>query len=202
MLYSILHVLVSILARILFRLEVTGAENVPPEGGVIIAPNHRSYLDIPLVGCSVKRHLDFMGKKELFHIPLLGYIFRVLGGFPIDRDRMDRSALREAANRLKQGRAIVIYPEGTRSRDGRLLPGRPGIGLIVKMTGARVVPVAISGTEKAMPAGSWFIRPAKVRIKFGQPMNFEEIIKHDRDCVNRITDHVMSAIGKLLNDIE
>ncbi len=202
MLYSILHVLVSIFAKIIFRLEVIGAGNVPSRGGVIIAANHRSYLDIPLLGCSVKRHLDFVGKKELFHIPVLGYIFRILGGFPIDRDKVDRAALREAVKRLRQGRAIVIYPEGTRSRNGRLLPGRPGVGLIVKMSNMKVVPVAISGTEKAMPPGSWFIRPAKVRIKFGHPLSFEEIVKHDRDCVNKITEHIMSAIDKLLKDIE
>lgn len=199
MLYSILHVLVSFLAKWFFRLKVIGVENIPEKEGIIIASNHLSYLDIPLLGCSVKRHLDFMGKKELFHIPALGYIFRILGGFPVDREKLDRSAMREAVRRLNKGRAIVIYPEGSRSRDGKLQSGKPGVGLIVKLSGKRVVPVAIRGTDKAMPVGSWFIRPARVSIRFGRPIDFSKLIKKEKDkeCIEKITEKIMEAIRRL-----
>ena len=174
MLYTIAHVIISILAKLLFSLKVTGQENIPENGGVIIASNHLSYLDIPIMACSIKRPVNFIGKRELFTVPLLGSLLRILGGLPIDREKIDRAALREIIKRLNAGSIIVIYPEGTRSLNGRLQPGKPGVGLFVRMSGKRVVPAAIQGTDKAMPAGSWLIRPAPVSIKFGRPLDFME----------------------------
>jgi 1-acyl-sn-glycerol-3-phosphate acyltransferase len=174
MLYTIAHAIISILAKLLFRLKVTGQENIPEDGGVIIASNHLSYLDIPLLACSIKRPVNFIGKRELFTVPLLGSLLRILGGIPINREKIDRTALREIIKRLNAGNIIVIYPEGMRSLNGRLQPGKPGVGLIVRMSGKRVVPAAVQGTDKAMPAGSWLIRPAPVSIKFGRPLDFSE----------------------------
>ncbi|MBI5755770.1 MAG: 1-acyl-sn-glycerol-3-phosphate acyltransferase [Nitrospirae bacterium] len=173
-LYTIAHVIIFILAKLLFSLKVTGQENIPENGGVIIASNHLSYMDIPIMACSIKRPVNFIGKRELFSIPILGSLFRILGGIPIDREKIDRTALREIIKRLNAGSIIVIYPEGTRSLNGRLQPGKPGVGLFVRMSGKRVVPAAIQGTDKAMPAGSWLIRPAPVSIKFGRPLDFSE----------------------------
>lgn len=200
MLYSIAYVLVAIISRIYFRLHITGRENIPKEGGVIIASNHLSYLDIPLLGYSIGRRADYMGKRELFNIPIISSLFRTLGGFPIDRDKLDRTALKDAVKRLKSGRVIVVYPEGTRSQDGRLQPGKPGVGIIVRMSGAKVVPAAIQGTDRAMPIGAWFIRPAKVTVKFGKPLDFNNLAKsgNEKEGVEMITKTIMENISTLL----
>ncbi|HAS18352.1 MAG TPA: 1-acyl-sn-glycerol-3-phosphate acyltransferase [Nitrospiraceae bacterium] len=200
MLYSIAYVLVAIISRIYFRLHITGRENIPKEGGVIIASNHLSYLDIPLLGYSIGRRADYMGKRELFNIPIISYLLRTLGGFPIDRDKLDRAALKDAVKRLKSGRVIVVYPEGTRSRDSILQPGKPGVGIIVKMSGAKVVPAAIQGTDRAMPIGAWLIRPAKVTVKFGKPLDFNNLAKsgNEKEGVEMITKTIMENISTLL----
>jgi len=199
MLYSIAYVLVAIISRIYFRLHITGRENIPKEGGVIIASNHLSYLDIPLLGYSIGRRADYMGKRELFNIPIISSLFRTLGGFPIDRDKLDRTALKDAVKRLKSGRVIVVYPEGTRSRDSILQPGKPGVGIIVKMSGAKVVPAAIQGTDRAMPIGAWLIRPAKVTVKFGKPLDFNNLAKsgNEKEGVEMITKTIMESISTL-----
>jgi len=198
--YSIVVFIISIFARFFFRLKISGAENIPLQGGVIIAANHISYLDIPLLSYSINRHADFVGKKQLFTIPVLGSLFRLLGGIPIDRDKVDRTALREIVRRLNSGKIIVIYPEGTRSPDGRLQPGKPGVGFIVRMSGKKVVPTAISGTDKAMPSGSWFIRPRPVTIRFGKPLDFSIgsgfLTRQGAD--SRITEEIMGKIADLL----
>jgi len=200
MLYTIAYLFVAVVARLFFRIRIIGRENIPREGGVIVAANHSSYLDIPLLGYSIGRRADYMGKKELFNIPILSTIFRRLGGFPVDRNRFDRTALREAIRRLESGRVLVIYPEGRRSMDGKLQPGKPGIGIIVKMSGKKVVPAAIQGTEKAMPPGKWMIRPAQVTIRFGRPLDFGDLVKrgNEKEGIEEITRIIMKNIGGLL----
>lgn len=201
MLYAVLHFLASILARRFFKLRVTGQENIPEYGGVIIASNHLSYLDIPLLACSIKRRVDFMGKKELFTIPIIGLLFRILGGFPLKRKKIDRGALQEAVKRLEAGRIVVIYPEGKRSLDGRLQPGKPGIGMIVMMSGKKVIPAAIQGTDKAMPVGKWIIRPFPVTVRFGPSLDFSDLLKTGRakESIEMITGTVMENIAVLID---
>lgn len=200
MLYSITVFIISIFARLLFRLKVSGIENIPLSGGVIIASNHCSYLDIPLLSYGLNRHANFIGKKQLFTIPVLGTLLRLLGAIPIDRENVDRSALREIMKKLKSGNIVVIYPEGTRSPDGRLQPGKPGVGFIVRMSGMKVVPTAMLGTDKAMPSGRWFIRPHPVTIRFGAPLDFSENPpkSEKQDVDSRITQEIMGKIAALL----
>lgn len=198
--YSIVVFIISIFARGVFKTRVTGIENIPLSGGVIIAANHISYLDIPLLSYALNRHADFVGKKQLFAIPLLGSLLLLLGAIPIDRDKVDRTALREIVKRLNSGKIIVIYPEGTRSPDGRLQPGKPGVGFLVRMSGKKVIPTAIIGTDKAMPSGSWFIRPRPVTIRFGKPLDFSigsgSLTMQGAD--SRITEEIMGEIADLL----
>src|SRR3989304_6145971 len=199
-LYRIVIACISILARLIFKIRGSGIENIPVSGGVIIAANHVSYLDIPLLGYSLNRPANFIGKKELFTIPVVGVILRLLGGIPIDREKTDRSAIREIMKKLNAGNVVVIYPEGTRSINGRLQAGKPGIGFIVRMSGRKVVPAAIAGTDKAMPSGSWFIRPCPVTIRFGAPLDFSENLpKSEKQGVDsRITQEIMGKIAALL----
>ncbi len=203
MFYGIVCTLIAIFSRLFLRVRIIGLENIPKEGGVIVAANHLSFLDIPLLGSSIYRMgrpADFMGKKELYTIPIIGFLLRMLRGFPVDRERVDRAALREAVKRLQSGTIVVIYPEGRRSRDGRLQPGKPGVGVIVRMSGKKVIPVAIQGTDKAMPAGKWVIRSAPITIQFGHPLDFSNRVNggSERESAEQITKSIMDHIATLI----
>ncbi len=199
-LYQIARFLIFFFARFIFRLRVSGVENLPSSGGFIIASNHLSYLDIPLLGYSLGRPAHYIAKKELFTIPVAGAILRLLGGIPIDRERIDRSSVKMIIKRLNDGNIVVIYPEGTRSIDGRLQPGKPGVGFMARMSGRQVVPAAITGTDRAMPSGSWIPRPYPVTITFGKPLDFsnKQSSLTDRGGDARITKSIMDNISVLL----
>ena len=171
--YGIVRAVIGWWARWYLRLTVVGRESVPPTGGLLIAGNHVSYLDIPVLGCALGRQGDFMGKRELFRHPVIGWLYRQLGGFPIRRGGVTKEALSEAIRRLRAGRAVVIYPEGGINRTGELLPPKPGVGLIVARTGVPVLPVFVDGTDEAMPRGSWWIRPRRVTVRIGPPLRFQ-----------------------------
>lgn len=194
-LYRVAHIVVSWVAWVLFRLQVQGVEQVPQEGGILIAANHTSYWDIPLLGCSLPRQVDFMGKAELFAVPLVGTFLRALGGFPIRRGQMDRQALVEALRRLQAGRAVGIFPEGRRSPDGRLLPGRPGIGILVATARVPVVPAYLEGTQR-------WTRLPRITIRFGAPLDFTPLFEGVDPVTRRrryqeVADRVMEAIATL-----
>ena len=181
-------------------MRVVGIENVPRDGGAIIAANHMSYLDIPLLGCALKRRADFIGKSELFGNPIVGLIFRQLGGFPIKRGRIDRSALAETVRRLKAGRLVVFYPEGKRSEDGRLQQPKPGIGMVAVKAQVPIIPVLIEGTGQILPKRSRRLRFHPVVIRFGPPLDppkFQE--EQDKLTYTKISQAVMEGIQKLRN---
>jgi 1-acyl-sn-glycerol-3-phosphate acyltransferase len=197
MLYRIAHVVVFILAKILFRLKVVGEENVPREGGVIVAANHNSYFDIPFLGCALRRQADNIAKSELFENWIVAFFFRALGGFPVKRGRVDRMAMNEAVARLKAGRLLAYYPEGTRSKDGRLQTAKSGIGLVVAQSGARVIPSYIRGTGPVR-----LFRP--VTVVFGKPLDFNVRIEAaEKEGVNpkelyaTISQEIMGQIAQL-----
>ncbi|HUJ79262.1 MAG TPA: lysophospholipid acyltransferase family protein [Nitrospiria bacterium] len=170
--YGVLRVIIHWWARWYLRLEVVGREHVPAEGGLLVAGNHISYLDIPMMACALGRPADFMGKRELFHHPVIGWIYRWLGGFPIRRGGVTKEALNEAVLRIQAGRVVVIYPEGGINLTGELLPPKPGVGVIVARTGVAVLPAYVTGTDEAMPRGARWIRPRRVTVRLGPPMRF------------------------------
>ncbi len=170
MLYQIAHVVVWTLARLFFRITVIGESHVPREGGVIVAANHNSYFDIPLLGCVLSRRADNIAKSELFRNPLLAALFRALGGFPVRRGTIDRQAIGDAVRRLKAGHLLAMYPEGTRSKDARLQPPKPGIGMMVARSGVKVVPAYLQGTGPVRPF-------RRVTVIFGKPLDFKDRIE-------------------------
>ena len=202
-LYSVAHTLFRTLAKLLLRLRIIGADRIPKTGGVLIAANHTSYTDIPLIGCSIERPAGFMGKVELFSVPILGWFYRRMGGFPITRFH-SKEKLGEAIRRLTQGEVVVMYPEGQRTQDGKLKPAMPGIGMLVTTTGVTVVPAYISGTNKVLPVGAKWIRLYPVTIIFGQPIDFKYIIRNSepsRETYQSIGDAVMKKILELSHEI-
>ncbi len=150
-------------------VSVQGRENFPSTGGVIVAANHLSLLDVPLLGYAIPRESRFPAKPELFNNPLLAKFLLSLGGFPIARGEGDRKALSFAEQVLREGVVLGIFPEGTRSRDGSLRPFHRGVALLAMGAGVPIVPAAITGSDRSLPPGLAFPRPAKMTVTFGPP---------------------------------
>ena len=202
LLYWVAWVVVRALARVLFRLEVTGVHHIPKHGGVVIAANHASYLDIPILGCGMPRRVSFMGRMDLFSGPV-GALMRHLGWIPIRRERVDRKGFDEAIRRVKAGQAVVIYPEGGRTEDGTLQAAKPGVGMIVAATGCPVVPAFLDGTYEVLPPGARWIRLRPVRVRFGAPLDFSGLLEEEagedkkKALYQGISEEIMDRIAGL-----
>lgn len=169
--YRACHTLFSVLSKVLFRAEVAGAENVPARGRVILASNHRSYADPPLiVGSTVFRPVHFAAKAELFRSRFFGWLIRNLNAFPVRRSGADREMLRRALAVLEADGALLMFPEGTRSKTNELLPPMSGVGLLAERSQAPVVPIYIHNSWRILPPGSSMIRPYKLYVCFGKPI--------------------------------
>ena len=149
----------------IYRLKVEGLENVPETGGAIIAPNHMSLFDPPLAGAALlsKRPLNFMAKKELFDIPILGFLIKRTNAFPVKRGMQDMAAMRNAFKLLEDGCLLLMFPEGTRSKDGNLGKARAGAGMVACHSQVPLIPVKIENTGK-------MLKFKKIKVKFGKPI--------------------------------
>ena len=152
------------------RMEISGTEHIPRTGPAIIIGNHISLWDAVILFCIVDRKIWFIGKEELFRVPLLGPILRLVGVFPVKRDRIDREALRKSAEVLEQGDILSIYPEGTRSTSGELLPFKNGAALFAHRSGAAVIPVYSENTNRIFPKSLG----RRVRITVGSALDLSE----------------------------
>ena len=169
--YRVCAALVSGLSRLLFRPTVIGAENIPLEGPVLIAPIHRSNVDFALTLFISKRKVFFMAKDSIFHVPLLGPLITHLGAFPIHRGSADRESMAHSEAVLRQGHALVLFPEGTRKEGPTVAPLHDGAMFLAARAGAPVVPVGIGRSDRAMPKGAKLPRPAKITIVVGAPID-------------------------------
>ena len=167
--YRFCRLLFRIYFRIYHRGRVLHAERVPAEGAVILAGNHVSFLDPPFFGQAPDRVIYYLARDTLFHSKLGGWILRSWNCVPINRDRGDIGAMRTILKLLAEGKAVQMFPEGTRSKDGQLQEARAGIGMIIVRSRAKVLPMRIFGTDRAMPRGKSVPRPAQVTIAFGEP---------------------------------
>jgi 1-acyl-sn-glycerol-3-phosphate acyltransferase len=203
-LYRTGWVLVRGFARLVWRLEVQGASNVPLEGGVIVAPNHLSLLDPPLIGCACPRELRYLAKAELFRNRLFARFIRRLGAFPVERGTADVGAIKTALQFLKDGRAVIIFIEGTRGTGKYLLPPTPGVTLLARQSGAPVVPTAIVGSEQAWPKGSKLPHRAQVKVAFGAPVRYQELFgaRTDREARDTFSELIMERIEALTHQLE
>ncbi|MFH1283520.1 MAG: lysophospholipid acyltransferase family protein [bacterium] len=178
------------LAVFLFwRRETIGAENVPLNGPVIIASNHISLADPPIIGCSVRRELHFAAKKELFEIPFFGWLITQVNAIRVNRGSTDFKAVREILTVLENGGGMIIFPEGTRHKPGKLGKPKQGVGFMARQSKASIVPTLIMGSDKIK-------RFKKIRIYFSKPITFENIQKAELSD-KEITDRVMEEIEQM-----
>lgn len=188
-----------------FRWRHFNPERVPSSGPVILASNHASFIDPPLVGSAVTRPLSYLARDTLFRFPVLGALLRSWNAVPVDREGGGAAGLRQILDALQAGNAIIIFPEGTRTRDGHLQPARAGIGLMVLKSSAPVVPVRVFGTYEAYGRHLRFPRPRPVAVKYGPPLDFADLRAEARTCpkarlreiYQEIADAIMAAITTL-----
>ena len=185
------------IAKTFFNYRVVGAENIPESGPCIVAANHCSFLDPPLVGVAFQRGIHYLARKSLLDWPVLGPILPELNVIPIDQKNADRSALMGIIRVVRNGGAALIFPEGGRSFDGELQPAQPGIGMIVAKTGAPVLPVRICGSYEAFPRDRTLPRLTSITVKIGRRLNFSDADFKDRQDYLTCSQRIMDAIGAL-----
>ncbi len=192
--------------RLMFRPRVEGAEHIPGSGPVILAGNHLTFIDSIVLPLVCDRQVFFIGKDEYvtgkgIKGRLMAWFFTGVGMIPVDRDGASGgvAALMTGRRILEEGKVFGIYPEGTRSPDGRLYRGRTGIARLTLMTGAPVVPFAMIGTDKLQPGGAGIPRPGRVTVRFGEAMEFSRYEGMDRDryVLRAVTDSVMAEVMRL-----
>jgi len=177
--------------KLFFHLDVYGKENIPCSGKFVIAANHASFLDPPLLGYICPKPIAYFTKQEQL-FGLFGMLITRLGAIPLSKSSMGTSDIRMALNVIMKGKGLLIFPEGTRSRSGKFLPAKPGIGFIVVRAGVPVVPVCIKGSFRAMPPGRNFIRPGKIIIRVGKPLFYNH-----QQTYEEVAQDVMRKIVEL-----
>jgi 1-acyl-sn-glycerol-3-phosphate acyltransferase len=188
-----------------FRARMYNPERVPETGPVIIASNHASFLDPPLVGSCLHRAINYLARDTLFRYPGIGWVLRTVNAVPVDREGGGAAGLKAILDRLLAGGGIILFPEGTRTRDGKLQPARSGIGLVVIKSTAPVVPVRVFGTYEAFGKHVAFPLPRQLRVKFGAPMDFAMLRAEAKSCpkarlkqiYQQVADEIMAAIARL-----
>ncbi len=188
-----------------FRWRVFNPERVPQTGAVILAANHASFLDPPVVGAALRRPINYLARESLFRFPGIGRLLRSWNSVPVNREGGGAAGLKAILDRLLAGGGIILFPEGTRTRDGKLQPARSGIGLTVIKSTALVVPVRVFGSFEAFGRNRKFPRPHRLTVKFGVPLHFENLRAEAKSCsrarlkeiYQQIADEIMAAIAKL-----
>ncbi|OLN23254.1 1-acyl-sn-glycerol-3-phosphate acyltransferase [Domibacillus antri] len=188
--YTVAKTVVKIVLTPVYRIQVTGLEHFPEEGGVLLCANHIDNLDPPVVGITSKRPVRFMAKEELFRLKWSGKLMRGLNAFPVKRGMSDREALRSGLKLLKEGQVLGLFPEGTRSKDGRLGKGLAGAGFFALRTEAAVVPCAVLGPYKI---------GRKLKVVYGPPIDMQPL-RDRKASAEEATETIMNAIGRLIQE--
>lgn len=179
--------------------KIVGRENVPKKGSFIFAANHQSYFDPILLGTSLYRSLNYMAKEDLFRNIVGGWILRRVNSIPVRREEGDLSAIKEALKILNSGKPLVIFPEGSRSRDGRLQSPKRGIGFIAAKARVPIIPAYIEGSFDAMPGGLDTLKKRPVSVYIGKPVFFDwdDFDRNGKEAYQRISDEIMRRILEL-----
>jgi 1-acyl-sn-glycerol-3-phosphate acyltransferase len=182
--------------KTLWGLKIRGKKNLPRNGSVIVACNHIAFLDPPVLGISLFREAHYAAKRELFQIPILRKVIAYLNAFPVNRKGFDNQAIKHSLEVLRNGGVLIMFPEGTRSRIGKMLPFKRGVGYLVAKTGATVLPARISGTNYVKKR---LFKPGGITVRLGLPLaglaekfpgeeGFQKIAKEIQDAVLKLND--------------
>jgi len=197
--YQIGYRLSQAIAKTCFAFKAVHRERIIEEGGAILAMNHQSYLDPPLAGICCRREIYFLARKTLLDWPVMGPLFPKLNVIPVDQERADMSAIKAVIKLVRNGNCTVIFPEGSRTLDGELLPAQPGLGMIIAKTLAPVVPMRIFGAHEAFPRGGKprLFRP--ITLVIGEPMRFTEadLVGSGREMYQKLSERVMERIASI-----
>ena len=190
--YWIVRAVLQPFFRLYFRLHRVGREHIPQDGPLLLAANHRSFLDPFVLGTMLRRPVYYVAKKELFRSRLQAWFLNSLGAFPVDRGASDQEMLTTARKILERGDAVLIFPEGTRIRPGGLGNPKRGVGRLALESGAPVVPLAVIGTEDVRKG--WRIRPRKITIRAGRPLTFPTVEQPSRQLAQAVTDRIWPCV--------
>jgi 1-acyl-sn-glycerol-3-phosphate acyltransferase len=193
--YLLIRALARIGCRVLFRHREVDVEKVPVTGPFLLAVNHCSFLDPILAGISLKRPLAYMARSSLFKPAPMGWILRGLNSLPLEREGVGISAFRGVLDHLSRGGGVLVFPEGTRSHDGRLGRFKGGVLRLARLAGVPVVPAMVIGSERAMGKGSFFPKPFRTEIRFGEPLDFPEG-ESDRVALSRLRKVMLDLVAE------
>lgn len=198
-LYHFIHIIDRPLFSALSKFQAFGLENVPDSGGVLMMANHASYLDPVYIGSAVNRNMRYMARSTLFKPWIIERFLLSINAFPVHRGAPDRKAIRQALKVLEGGDLLLIFPEGTRTIDGSLGEAQAGVGLIAHKTAAPVMPVFLNGTRNVLPRNAKMLKPAKVTISFGKPLDMEHYrrSKASRETYVEIGEEIMAKMSEL-----
>ena len=193
--WKFLQAICRVVTSLVFNLKVYGSRRVPETGGLLLISNHQSNLDPVLLGVRLKRPLSYLAKSELFAFAPFAGLIRSLGAFPVKQGAGDVGAMKETIQRLHEGHALNIFPEGSRSPDGQILPIEKGVALVIKRAKVPVLPAVIDGSHRAWPKGRWMFRAAPIRVYYGRPADLSNL---DRD---EILQWVDQTLHRMLADL-
>jgi len=191
--YWVLRALLVPVFLVYFRMQRIGREHLPRSGPLLLAANHRSFLDPFVIGTLVRRPVYYMAKRELFEKRWQAWILNALGAFPVDRGAGDGDAMATAREILERGDCVVLFPEGTRVRPGPLGKPRRGVGRLALETGVPVAPVAVIGTEDVRRG--WRIRPRKVRLRVGRPLHYPTVERCSPSLAGAVTERIWACVS-------
>lgn len=188
----------------MFWLKVVGKENLPRKGGCIIASNHLSYLDPLVVGASCPRQIHYMAKKSLYRNRLFAKLLTSINTFAVSESGVGLDAMKESLKKLSEGKVVGLFPEGARSKDGRLQAAKWGVGFLALKSGVPVIPARIIGTDQALPIGAKFIKLRPIRLYFGRPLKFKkgspEEKRNDYSQAGRLIMKEISNLGMKIDE--
>ena len=203
--YRLAQVVLWILYRFFFQIEVHGSVGVPNDGrGTILAPNHASYLDPPILGISLEKPVSYLAKEYLFKVFILKSLLRALGVLPVKSEREGFRSLRQILRLLKEGRQVVVFPEGTRTRDGGFQSAEGGVGFLALKSEAHVVPVYIRGSFEAWPKGRDFFKCRPIAVFFGKsftPSTQPDLCEAGGAGYQAVADRIMSEIKRIKEEV-
>jgi 1-acyl-sn-glycerol-3-phosphate acyltransferase len=200
--YRVTAVILRGLFRLYFRVEIRHAERVPRTGGLVLAANHATYMDGLFLGAFAPRPVRFMVLRNYYDLPVVHFHGKLLGSFPVDGEGVTRFTIRNCQEVLRAGDVMGIFPEGGRTRDGKLMPGKPGAMLMALREQVPVVPAGLTGIFESYPASRRFPRPGRIGIRFGEPITEHLGMEYPRDKekLPELTDLLMARIRKLLEE--